>query len=115
MRRAFAATILSLLGLTGCGEDTSTPRAPVKTTPAAGEPAADCGKAAVRGHEAIAIRADGVGCGVAKSVAAAAEGRNRQPYDAKGFGCEPAEAGGGDTNYTCTRGKARISFRYGTA
>ncbi len=67
------------------------------------------------GHEAVDIRAGGVGCGPAKAVAAVAEGRGRQPYEAEGFACEPAEADGGDTDYTCTRGDARIRFRYGTA
>ncbi|MDQ3433152.1 MAG: hypothetical protein M3481_00465 [Actinomycetota bacterium] len=83
--------------------------------PAASQEAADCGGVTVPGHGAVDIRAGGVRCGPAKAVAAAAQGRGRQPYEAEGFACEPAEADGGDTAYTCTRGDARLGFRYRTA
>jgi len=62
--------------------------------PAASQEAADCGGVTVPGHGAVDIRAGGVRCGPAKAVAAAAQGRGRQPYEAEGFACEPAEADG---------------------
>ena len=103
--------MLAVLALAGCGEDAGSPSAP-ESSPSA---AAECGEVMVPGHEALGIRAGGVGCDVARTVAAAAEGRGRQPYDAEGFSCEPADAGDGDTNYTCTRRDAQVGFRYGTA
>lgn len=48
------------------------------------------------------IVAKGVGCEVAREVAASAEGEDGNPYDARGFSCQPERAEGGDTNYTCT-------------
>ena len=114
MRRLALALTLAGLALTGCGEDSgpggeSTPA----TLPSS---ATDCGNVMMPGHEAVGIRAGGADCELAKAVAAAAEGRGRAPYEAEGYSCEPADAGGGgDTNYTCTRGDAVIGFRYGTA
>ncbi|MBA2513006.1 MAG: hypothetical protein H0V26_01580 [Solirubrobacterales bacterium] len=115
MRRSLTATVLGVLALVGCGGDEDAPATPPENPSAAGASVTDCGMVAVPGHEAVGIRAGGVGCDAAKSVAAAAEGRGRRPYEVEGFGCEPAQAGDGDTNYSCTRGAARISFRYGTA
>jgi len=69
----------------------------------------------VPGHEAIDIRASGVACELARSVAAAAEGQDRQPYEADGFACEPADASAGDTTYSCSRGEASVRFLYGTS
>jgi len=74
----------------------------------------DCGAVMVTGHEALEIRATGAECADAKGVAAAAEGRGRAPYRSGGFACRPSEAGDGDTNYLCSKGSARITFRYGT-
>ena len=99
---------LSIAVLAGCGGDDGADRPPA----AAGDER--CGRVTVPGHEAVGIRASGAECAIARRVAAAAEGRGRQPYQSDGFACEPAEAAGGDTDYTCSRDGARISFRYGT-
>lgn len=74
-----------------------------------------CANVPVPGHEAVNLRAQGVPCALAKQVAAAALGKGRRPYQAAGFRCQPSEADGGDTNYTCTQGDLRVTFRYGTA
>ncbi len=108
-RRLWLVLVLSALVATGCGEDADPGG---ESTPAS---AADCGNVTVPGHEAVDIAAGGADCELAKAVAAAAEGRGRAPYEAEGFACEPADADGGDTDYTCTRGEASIAFRYGTA
>jgi hypothetical protein len=122
-RRLAAVATLLAVGVLACGEDepggAPAPEEDAGATQAAppttGQATAECGRVAVPGHEAIGLRATGVPCRVASAVAAAAEGRGRRPYRADGFACEPADAGGGDTNYTCTRGDASIRFRYGTA
>jgi len=113
MRRL--GSVLALAASSPPGAATS--RVPAASTPATNAPApgTDCGDVSVTGHEALGIRAGAVDCDSARAVAAAAEGRGRQPYEAEGFRCEPADADAGDTDYTCTRGKVRISFRYGTA
>lgn len=108
MRWLALAAALAALAVNGCGEDSSS-----NTEPSPRADVTDCGN--VPGHEAVSIRAGGADCQLAKAVAAAAEGRGRAPYEAEGFTCEPADAGGGDTNYACTRGEATIRFRYGTA
>lgn len=102
------------LALAACGEkNESEPAAPPQS---GGAPSReDCGAVKVPGHEAVEIRAGGVGCDAAKKVASAAEGRGRAPYESGGFACKPSEAGSGDTNYSCSMGSAKISFRYGTA
>jgi len=113
-----ALTLVALVAA-GCGGGGATPSpetsAPESPPPATSQEAADCGRVPVPGHEAVDIRASGADCSVAKAVAAAAGGRGRQPYEAEGFTCEPAEAGGGDTNYTCSGGEASVRFRYGVA
>jgi len=108
---AFALTVAAVAG--GCGDGDSSP----ETTPDTDAPATttECGNVMVPGHEAVDIRAGGLDCEPAEAVAAAAEGRGRQPYEAEGFTCEPADAGDGDTDYTCTRGEAAVRFRYRTA
>ncbi len=110
MRWLALAAALAALAVNGCGEDSSS-----NTEPSPRAEVTDCGNVTVPGHEAVSIRASGADCQLAKAVAAAAEGRGRAPYEAEGFTCEPADAGGGDTNYACTRGEAAIRFRYGTA
>ena len=112
MRRLWLMLALSALVATGCGGDADPGG---ESTPSMPADAADCGNVTVPGHEAVAIRLGGADCELAEAVAAAAEGRGRAPYEAEGFACEPADAGGGDTDYTCTRGEASIRFRYGTA
>ncbi len=111
-----ALTLVPLIGA-GCGGgDSPSPetKAPAPP-PARGQEGADCGRVAVPGHEAVDLRASGVDCDLAEAVAAGAGGQGRASYEAEGFACEPAEAGGGDTNYTCSRGEASVRFRYGTA
>lgn len=88
-----------------------------------GEPAADqatgggqsCDDIPVPGHEGTNVRVQGVGCTEAAEIVGAAVGKGRQAYEAAGFACEPSPTGGGDTNYACTQGDARVSFRYGAA
>ncbi len=123
--KASVITALTLLAViaSGCGGGDSPspgpPSAPEPPPPATSQEDAgsqegeECGRVPVPGHEAVNIRVSGADCGVAKAVAAAAGGRGRAPYEARGFACEPAEAGGGDTNYTCSRGEASVRFRYG--
>lgn len=41
-------------------------------------------------------------------------GPGRAPYESDGFTCRPNQADGGDTDYNCTMGSARVTFRYGT-
>lgn len=74
-----------------------------------------CDDIAVPGHEATDVRVQGVSCARAEELAAAAVGEGRSRYASAGFTCEPSDAGGGDTNYICTRGDARVTFRYGAA
>lgn len=109
MRPRLGASLatLAITALASCGGDDGADRPPA----AAGE---RCGRVMVPGHEAVGIRASGAACAVARRVAAAAEGRGRQPYESGGFACEPADAAGGDTDYTCMGDGVRISFRYGT-
>ncbi len=112
-----ALTLVPLIGA-GCGGgDPTSPEtsAPEPPPPATSQEAADCERVMVPGHEAVDVRASGVDCSVAEAVAAGAGGQGRASYEAEGFACEPAEAGGGDTNYTCSRGEASVRFRYGTA
>lgn len=87
-----------------------------------GEPAADqatggqsCDDIPMPGHEGTNVRVQGVGCTEAAEIVGAAVGKGRQAYEAAGFACEPSPTGGGDTNYACTQGDARVSFRYGAA
>jgi len=67
----------------------------------------------VPGHRAVQVRASGTPCARAAKVAAAAEGRGRAAYESAGFGCAPSNASGGDTNYSCKKGAAKVTFRYG--
>jgi len=116
VRRAFGLLVATccVLVLGACGGEEGSGSAPPPQTQGAtnGE---DCGNAKVPGHEAIGIRATGTECDSAKEVASDAEGRGRAPYESGGFACEPSEAGGGDTNYSCSAGSAKVTFRYGTS
>lgn len=73
----------------------------------------DCGRVEVPGHEAVDVRASGVGCAAADGLVSAAVGKGRAAYESQGFRCDPADAGGGDTNYRCAMGSATVTFRYG--
>lgn len=111
-RRTLVVAVCAL-ALAACGDEEPGPgAAPPQGTAAPG--GQSCENVTVPGHEAVELRASGVECDVAMEVAAAAEGRGRAPYESGGFACRPSEAGGGDTNYECTMGPARITFRYGT-
>jgi len=67
----------------------------------------------VPGHVAVNVRTGGEDCDTATALVEAAVGQGRQAYEAEGFSCDPADASGGDTDYTCTRDDTRITFRYG--
>ena len=99
------------IGACGGDEESASP-APTRDASAGGEACADV---MVPGHEAVDVKATGTECGVAEKVAAAAEGRGRAAYESGGFACEPREASGGDTSYSCSMGPARVTFLYGTA
>lgn len=73
-----------------------------------------CEDVKVPGHAAVDLKAVGAACAIAEKVAGAAEGRGRAAYEASGFACEPSGAGDGDTNYSCSRDSATVTFRYGT-
>lgn len=116
MRRpkVVALAVLLAAGCGGAADSGGDGRPDAQSAPPA-QDRGECGRVTVPGHEAIDIRASGVACEFARSVAAAAEGRGRAPYEAGGFACQPADASAGDTNYTCTRGEANIRFLYGTS
>lgn len=94
-----------------CGEDASAP--PLPSAPAQTR-AESCDTVQVPAHEGTNVRVTGVGCVVARVVVMAAAGQGRRPYEAEGFSCRPAEASEGDTNYTCSKGAARVTFLYGS-
>ena len=102
------------LALGACGGGDPSPGAPAPGQAPSTQGGQRCDNVKVAGHEAVDIQATGLRCDIAEEVAASAEGRGRQPYEAAGFACEPAEAGGGDTSYSCSMGFALITFRYGT-
>ena len=112
MRCARTALVSLVLLSVGCGGDDNqpSPGAPSQRP----ESGSACKDVTVPGHLAVQVRASGVACGRAEAVAAAAEGQGRARYDAEGFVCEPSDAGGADTNYACTAGGSRVTFRYGT-
>ena len=107
-----ALPLVLAVGLSACGDDDPA-RSPAASS---GAPAGagSCPDVQVPGHQAVMLRAQGTGCATARAVAAAAEGRGRAPYEQAGFACEGTDAAGGDTDYTCTMGDARITFLYGT-
>lgn len=123
--RALLALII-LTAVVGCGgssggEGGATGTRPDRTStqeePSASEGAGAgaCQDMPVPGHEATQVRVQGASCTQAAGLAAAAVGNGRQPFEAAGFACEPSDAGSGDTNYVCTQGDARVTFRYGAA
>lgn len=57
--------------------------------------------------------ATGLDCDATVTIANEAEGRGRAPYKSSGFACEPADAAGGKTTYTCTKDDAELTFLYG--
>ncbi|MGI8439579.1 MAG: hypothetical protein ACR2NV_05160 [Thermoleophilaceae bacterium] len=114
--RPIAGTALSVacaLALGACGGDPSAPPPPSPAqTPSKGS-GQDCGTIQVPAHEGTNVKATGTDCAVAREVVMGAAGQGRAPYEAAGFSCRPAEASDGDTNYTCSKGEARVTFLYG--
>jgi hypothetical protein len=107
---------LSMAGvaaLGACGGDASSPPPPAPPQAQSQGSGQDCGTVAVPAHEGRNVRVSGVDCAVAREVVMGAAGQGRAPYESAGFGCRPAEASGGDTNYTCSKGRARVTFLYG--
>lgn len=109
---AFVAGI-ACAALAACGDDTADttaePAATVtvtatatatETVTATPEPLPserDCGQVGFEPQTdagAFDIRATGVGCQVARKVAAVAEGKRGQPYMASGYSCTPTETTG---------------------
>lgn len=82
---------------------------------AAGGGAGECGRIEVPGHVATQVRTQGADCDTATALVEAAVGQGREEYDAEGFTCEPSDAGGGNTDYTCTGDGAEVVFRYAAA
>ncbi|MDQ3609968.1 MAG: hypothetical protein M3459_13900 [Actinomycetota bacterium] len=122
MRLLRCILLILAFAVSGCGgEDEEEPAAVPPDTTAPPQQAApgndagggDCGRVEVPGHEAVDLRADGVGCATAREVAAGAAGQGRAPYDAAGFACEPTDAADGDTTYACTGDPGRLTFLYG--
>ncbi len=106
-------SVASAMALGACGESGSAPppSAPAQTQSKGG--GQDCGTVEVPAHEGTNVRATGADCSAAREVVMGAAGQGRAPYEAAGFSCRPAEASGGDTNYSCSKGRARITFLYG--
>lgn len=123
--RTLALTLLTTcaLVLAACGDDEpavgpNTTAATTQTDPqtpaAAGSSAAmSCPDVPVPGHLAENVKAAGLDCEATVPIANEAEGRGRAPYRSSGFDCEPTDASGGKTNYTCTMGEAKLTFLYG--
>ena len=117
--RTLTTSLLSAcaLGLIACGDDE-----PARTTSATQEapaPATDSGAARscpdvqVPGHLAENVVATGLACDATVPIANMAEGLGRAAYKSGGFACEPKDAADGKTNYTCTKGEAKLTFLYG--
>ncbi|RCW46172.1 hypothetical protein DFQ14_102475 [Halopolyspora algeriensis] len=75
----------------------------------------DCGDVAfapASDYGAFTIRADGLGCDLARDVAADVEGRLGESYRSHGFTCQGRPTGNalGGFDYTCDRGSDSISF-----
>lgn len=104
-------SVACAIALGACGESGSAPPPPAPAqTQGGGE---DCGTVQVPAHEGMNVKVTGADCAVAREVVMGAAGQGRAPYEAAGFSCRPAEASGGDTNYSCSKGRARITFLYG--
>ena len=121
MPRALIASLLTVgvLGLAACGsgEDdaASAPTASPAAAPttATSSKATDCPDVPVPGHLAEDVKATGLSCDDTVAIANTAEGLGRAAYESGGFACEPEDAAGGKTNYTCTKGEATLTFLYG--
>lgn len=119
--------IVAVAVIAGCGSDTSAgngdgeggrpPDGPTtqeqRPPESAAEPGRSCNDITVPGHVATGVRTEGVSCDQVAQIVRGAVGRGRAAYRTAGFSCEPSPAGGGDTNYACTGGGARVLFRYG--
>jgi hypothetical protein len=116
LRRRITGTavlsVVSAMALGACGESGSAPPPSPAQTPSKGS-GQDCGTVQVPAHEGTNVKATGTDCAVAREVVMGAAGQGRAPYEAAGFSCRPAEASDGDTNYTCSKGAARVTFLYG--
>ncbi len=107
-------SVVSVLALGACGESGSAP--PPSAPPAQSQSQGggqDCGTVQVPAHEGTNVKVTGADCAVAREVVMGAAGQGRAAYEAAGFSCRPAEASGDDTNYSCSKGGARITFLYG--
>ena len=104
---------VSAIALGACGESGSAPPPPAPEQSQSKGGGEDCGTVQVPAHEGTSVKVSGADCGVAREVVMGAAGQGRAPYEAAGFSCRPAEASGGDTNYSCSKGRARITFLYG--
>lgn len=110
------ASLCCALAIGACGdaEESASPTATPAATQTGSAGGEACKDVMVPGHKAVDVKATGAECGAAEKVAAAAEGRGRAAYESGGFACEPSEASGEDTNYSCSKGPARVTFLYGT-
>ncbi|CAB4896845.1 MULTISPECIES: hypothetical protein [Patulibacter] len=114
--RPLLMAVLSAGALASCGAESSDPAGPASTTAptsVAGSPGSSCPDIPVPGHRATRVRVVGVTCAVAVTVANDAEGRGRAAYASAGLSCTPSDATAGDTDYACTDGERRLTFRYG--
>ena len=127
MRHRSPTLTLAVIGiaLVGCGGDgggAAEPPPDDQATQEQSSPQRDsatgtqsCDEIPVPGHEARNVRVQGGSCAQAAEIIGGAVGQGREAYEAAGFACEPSPVEGGDTDYTCTRGDARVTFRYGAA
>lgn len=109
-----AGPVVAAVLTAGCGGSTQEAGTQETGPSAQGSPAtSDCARIAVPGHVAVNVQTGGEDCDTATALVEAAVGQGRQAYEAESFSCDPADASGGDTDYTCTRDDTRITFRYG--
>jgi len=115
--RTLACAVAGAALVAGCGGDEPAGPAPSPSGGGGGgsSAATSCDRQQVPGHEGVDVQITGGSCEQAREVIRAAVGKGRQAYEAAGFSCEPSDASGGDTNYTCTGDGAELTFRYGAA